>query len=428
MATPGGQPAPPLTTDALAPRPAAGQQAPAPSAAPARGGPGRPTPDAQRGQSVAERLFTDGFAFDFFQAVRLLERLDRARKPVGRAGPPRDEVVRFLAHLSLSFPPSSIYEIEPAGTSRPMPAMTVTFLGLTGPSGVLPRHYTEMLLHLERDAKGPEKRALRAWLDLFNHRLLSLFYRAWEKYRFFVPYERGDFARPDAADPFTQALFSLVGLGVPPLRNRLRVSVREDRDGERRERSLARLNDLVLLYYGGFFAHRPRNVSSLRALVADYFGLPVRVEQFRGQWLRLDPANQSRLGGEGNNQMGVNLVAGARVWSVESKFRLRVGPLRYPQFLEFLPDRSPVAARKTFFLLCHLVRMYVGPELDFDVQLVLAREDVPECRLGDDGGPGPRLGWNTWVRTAAYPHDAEDATFAGEEVVWLGPPANGTPL
>jgi type VI secretion system protein ImpH len=276
-----------------------------------------------------------------------------------------------------------------------------------------------MLLQLEKDAKGPEKRALRAWFDLFNHRLVSLFYRAWEKYRFYVPYERGDFGRPEA-DPFTQALFSLLGLGAPSLRNRLRVAIRQDVEGERRERVLARLDDLVLLYYGGFFAHRPRCAVALEALLADYFHLPVRVEQFHGQWLRLDPVNQSRLGeGAGNNQPGINLVAGERVWSAQSKFRLRLGPLRYAQFLEFLPDRAPVPQRKTFFLLCHLVRLYVGPEFDFDVQLVLSAPDVPALQLGDHNGGSPRLGWNTWVRSGEFRRDAEDAAFEGEAIVWV---------
>src|SRR5262249_9540637 len=131
-------------------------------------------------RTVEERLFTEGYAFDFFQAVRLLERLEPARRLVGQDGPPRDEAGRFPAHLSLAYPSSrGIYEIEKA-SPRPLPGgsglrspaqMVVTFMGLTGPKGILPQHYTELLMRLEREAKGPEKRALRAWLDLFNHRL-----------------------------------------------------------------------------------------------------------------------------------------------------------------------------------------------------------------------------------------------------------------
>lgn len=380
--------------------------------------------------SVAARLFEEGFAFDFFQAVRLLERLAPQRSPVGRAGPPQAEVVRFRAHLSLSFPPSSIYEIQPPSAALPVPAMTVAFMGLTGPSGILPQHYTELLLRLERDGKGLEKTALRAWLDLFNHRLLSLFWRAWEKYRFSIHYERGEY-RGREPDAFTQVLFSLVGLGLPPLRNRLRVGAllappTMEREGggcrgEAGADSLARIDDVSLLHYSGFFAHRPRCAASLEALLRDYFGFDVQVRQFQGQWLYLDVANQSRLGAAGGNcRLGVDLVAGARVWDVQGKFRVRIGPLSYVAFNEFLPDRSPVSSRKALFLLIHLVRLYVGPELDFDVQLVLRAEEVPECRMtrGASGDP-PRLGWNTWIRSQAMSHDAADAVFAGEEEVWM---------
>jgi type VI secretion system protein ImpH len=377
---------------------------------------------------VAERLFEEGYGFDFFQAVRLLERIHPERHPVGRAGPPQAEAVRFAAHLSLSFPPSPIYEVEPPSAALPVPRMAVTFMGLTGPSGVLPRHYTELLLCLEREGKGPDKRALRAWLDLFNHRLIALFYRAWEKYRFYIPYERGEYVAAEP-DPFTRGLFSLVGMGFPAVRDRLRVAAPGGAEGPRPERVLARVEDLALLHYSGFFAHRPRCAVALEALLQDYFALPVQVLQFQGQWLVLDPANRSRVGGEGaNNQLGVNLVVGERVWDVQGKIRLRLGPLDYAQFNEFLPDRAAVPARKAFFLLCHLVRLYVGPELDFDVQLVLKAEDVPACRLDAGAEAGARLGWNTWIHSQPLADDADDAVFEGEEVVRLnGYPALAVP-
>jgi type VI secretion system protein ImpH len=292
-------------------------------------------------------------------------------------------------------------------------------MGLTGPSGVLPRHYTELLLRLEREGKGPEKRALRAWLDLFDHRLIALFYRAWEKYRFYIPYERGEYAAAEP-DPFTRSLLSLIGMGSPAVRNRLRVVAPGDAEGLRPERVLAGVDDLALLHYSGFFAHRPRCAVALEALLQDYFALPVKVLQFQGQWLLLDPANRSRMGGVGsNNELGVNLVVGERVWDVQGKIRVRLGPLDYARFKEFLPDRAAVPARKAFFLLCHLVRLYVGPELDFDVQLVLKAEDVPACKLAAGAANGARLGWNTWIHSQPMADDADDAVFEGEEVVRL---------
>jgi type VI secretion system protein ImpH len=375
------------------------------------------------GMTIAERLLAEGHAFDFFQAVRLLERLYPKRRPVGHPSLPKEEVVRFRSHLSLAFPASTIYEIvPPVDSNMPLPQMTVTFLGLYGPSGVLPRHYTELMMRLERDVKGPERRGMRDWLDLFNHRLIALFFRAWEKYRFPIHYERGGHKGTEP-DPFTRALFSLIGLGIPPLRNRLRVSAVEQTSAGPRESPLAEIDDLGLLHYSGLLVQRPRTAIGLEALIDDYFGLPVRVGQFLGCWLQLEPANQSQLGQLGC-ELGVSVVVGTRVWDVQSKIRLRLGPLRRDQFDAFLPDPSPLPQRKAFFLLVHLVRLYLGPELDFDVQLVLRAPDVPGTHL-DRGGLGPRLGWNTWILTENAVKDAEDAVFEGQVVRWLGTALTG---
>jgi type VI secretion system protein ImpH len=381
-----------------------------------------PPPAEARAETVRtleERLFAEGYAFDFFQAVRLLERLAPFRSPIGRDGPPQEEIVRFRAHVSLSFPPSTIVSLEPPSQATP-PALTVAFLGLFGPSGVLPNHYTELLLRQQIYAKGPERYALREWLDLFNHRFLSLFHRAWEKYRFYLAYERGEHLRPEP-DPFTRCLFSFIGLGMPPLRDRLRVACRAF-ERPAATRVLAGVEDLALLYYSGLLVQRPRNAVSLEALLQDYFQHPVCVRQFQGEWLQLDLDNQSRLGrNQHNNRLGVDCIAGERVWDVQSKIRIRLGPLNYAEFVEFLPDRAAVPQRKAIFLLMHLVRLYAGPELDFDVQLLLQADEVPRCRLVESDGLGPRLGWNTWLRSLPCAEDAEDAIFEGEEVTWLNP-------
>lgn len=365
-------------------------------------------------QGVEKRLYDEAFVFDFFQAVRLMQRLAPERAPVGLAGPPSREVVRFRALPSLTFPASSLYEITKPPAGATVPGMIVTFFGLTGPSGVLPRHYTDLIMRLDRERKGEERRALREWLDLFNHRLISLFYRAWEKYRFWIAYERGEPTRDDP-DTFTRALHSVVGLGTGGLRNRLRVSAVEL--GRERERLLAGVEDLTLLHYAGLLAQRKRNASGLEALLADYFGVPVRVRQFVGQWLQLEPSSQSRLGtADGNCSLGEDTVAGERVHDCQGKVRIRLGPLGYSRFVEFLPDRSLTPENKAFFLLVHLVRLYVGAEFDFDVQPVLCADAIPECQLADEA-PGPLLGWNTWLTSQQPADDAEDALFASEVVV-----------
>jgi type VI secretion system protein ImpH len=365
-------------------------------------------------QPVSDLLFADGPAFDFFQAVRLLERLYPERKAVGREALPETEVVRFRSLASLAFPPSSIYEVEPPNADRQMSRIVQTFLGLTGPSGVLPRHYTQMLLDLGRDVKGPERRSLGDFLALFDHRVVSLFYRAWEKYRFFVPYERGEawWTEPDA---FTSALYSLIGMGTPRLRGRLRVANRTDVE-EAQERPLARVEDLALLYYAGFLTQRPRNAANLSAMLTDYFDLPAAVKQFQGQWLLLEKSDQTCLGAHG--ALGVSAIAGDRVWDVQAKFRIKLGPLKRHRFEEFLPDKSATPRRKSLFLLAQLTRLYAGPELDFDLQLMLEATEVPPCRIGGDGF-GARLGWNTWLLSKPRDADADDAIFVADENVWL---------
>ncbi len=372
---------------------------------------------------VYKRLFAEPFAFDFFQAVRLLGRMPDALARTEPSGP-GPEVARFRAHLTLNFPASTVHDLLPPPEPGKLPEMTVTFLGLFGPSGVLPRHYTDQLLRLERDVKGPEKRALRDWLDLFNHRFTYLFQRAWEKYRFFLAHERGEPDR-DEPDGFTRAVLSYVGLGTPWLRNRLRVTAPGPVEDPVRE--LARVEDLGLLRFAGLLAQRHRNAWGLRALLAGYFNLPVEVKQFQGQWLPLEEASQTRLGDEDSNGLlGENVMAGDRVWDVQSRVRVRLGPMRYAQFLEYLPDTAPVPERKAFFLLCHVARLYLGPVFDFDVHLVLRAEDVPECQLNDDGAAGPRLGWNSWLICAAPDVPAEDAVFGGHALTHVGADARSS--
>jgi type VI secretion system protein ImpH len=158
-------------------------------------------------------------------------------------------------------------------------------------------------------------------------------------------------------------------------------------------------------------------------MLREYFQLPIEVRQFQGQWLRLEAVNQSRLGGDdANNQAGVNLVAGDRVWDVQNKIRIRLGPLTYEQFNEFLPDQSPVPERKAFFLLAHLVRLYIGPAVDFDVQLILKASEVPGCLLLDWDGRSPQLGWNTWTFSKPLTSDVDDPVFEGEEIRWIVAP------
>jgi len=179
---------------------------------------------------------------------------------------------------------------------------------------------------------------------------------------------------------------------------------------------LAEVRDLALLRYAGLLAQRKRNVLGLEAMLRDFFGYPTRVLQFQGRWLAVPAEGQTRLGENTETcTLGVNAIAGDRVWDVESKVRLRLGPLRYGQFLGLMPDPT-ASTGKAIFLLGHLTCFYLGPHLDWEVQLVLRRDEVPACQLTDDA-PGARLGWNTWLGDGPAA-DAEDAVFSAAECQW----------
>jgi type VI secretion system protein ImpH len=387
--------------------------------------------------TLEESLVQECYHYDFFQAVLLMELFHPESKPVGRDNPPAKEVVRFQPHLSLTFPSCAVQDIVPPDEHCPVRKMVVRFFGLYGAMGALPRHYTELLLNpdmrYKADSSGGlasrvsdkrtwEHNAFRAWLDIFNHRLISLFYRAWEKYRFFVAYARGEFRKLEP-DHFTQVLFSVMGQGSPAFRNRLRVGRWRNDDEFTGEEPLAQIDDVGLLPYAGLLSQRPRNALNLHAFLNDYFQLPCKVIQFQGQWLHLDPSIQTKMDRDGGNcSLGINTIAGTKLWDIQCKFRLRLGPLNYQQFLSLLPDPRVTPERKLFFLLSHVVRRFIGPELDFDVQLVLKAEEVPPCQMGDQGGLGARLGWNTWIFSGRMPHDVDDPVFEGDNVRWLPHP------
>src|SRR5208283_4179181 len=246
---------------------------------------GRPdNPDV--GISATEtELREEPFLFEFFQAVRLLERLFPEKSPVGGFNPPGAEVVRFITNSTLAFPASEVQALEwpQDGAGR----MKVNFMGLTGPEGVLPFYYTSLLA--ERTRAGD--RSAVDFFDIFNHRIISLFYLAWEKYRFSIAYERV------GLDPFSHHLMDLIGLGTPGLQNRLPVP------------------DDSMLYYAGLLAQRPRSASALQSILGDYFEVPVEVEQFAGGWYLLDRNTQTALdAGLGESgQLGFGAVVGDEV-------------------------------------------------------------------------------------------------------------------
>lgn len=314
---------------------------------------------------VEDRLFAEPYSFEFVQAVRLLRQFYPNRSGVGLFHVPQSEVVRFGVRPSLAFPASEIQEIEDV-PGRP-PLMRVNFMGLVGPLGILPLYYTELV----SDRAGVRDRTLRDFFDLFHHRAISLFYRAWQKYRFQVGYELGD------GDQFSQYLLDVIGLGTPAAQRRQDIP------------------DMSLLFYAGLLAQQPRSAEGLELVLSDYFGIPVRIEQFLGAWYRLEPDAQCQLDDTvwDSQQLGFGTVVGDEIWDPQSRVRVVLGPLSLRQYLDFLPSGTAYRPLRA------LVRFYAGDELDFEAQLILKREEVPGCELGASGNAAPQLGWVSWSRT-----------------------------
>lgn len=350
---------------------------------------------AAQHHSVLSKLASQPGKFDFFQAVRVLERRAAAngRAAIGGDAPPENEAVHLAVLPALRFAPSSVTSVqgldERTASTKP-PSLTVSFMGLTGPDGVLPQHYTTLILSRLR----LKDTTLRDWLDQFHHRILSLFVRAWEKNHLPAAVERFRLEGTAGEDPLTRGVFSLAGFGTDGLQNRMRVS------------------DGAALYYAGLLSRQPRTASGLEQLLSEYFGWNVQVEPLKGHWLYLDKDNRAELpslGRAGRNVgLGQDVIVGQRVWDVQSKVRLIVGPLNHEDFRSLLPGgdaRGPLR---------DLTRLYLGMELDADVQVVLDPDAVPWSNLEYDEHLGPRLGWNAWVRSHNFGKPVGDAVFPAE--------------
>jgi len=323
---------------------------------------------------IEQALQEDVCSFEFFQAVMLLQRLRSDREPVGRFANPQDEAVSFHVNNGLAFPASQIQKLQwpEDGSSE----MTINFMGQTGPMGVLPYCYTELILERLR---GKDK-TLESFLDIFNHRVISFYYRAWEKYRFPVTFCLGD------EDHFTHHLLDLIGLGTPGLQERQKIP------------------DIALLHYVALIGEQARSAAALQTILHDYFEVPVEIEQFTGSWYGLDQGNLCWIDEKPGacRELGKGAVVGDEIWDQQSRVRIKLGPLPLSQYCSFLPDGDAFEPLKA------IVKFFCDDELDFEIQLSLKREEVPKCDTSYEGEAAPRLGWVSWLKSEPIDRDPGD--------------------
>ena len=344
------------------------------------------TESRRQGTAVIDRLLQEPEAFEFFQAIRILEWAaqrndDKSGDTISVSAQPLRDFARFRAHASLAFPSADIQKIS----RRPLPGalpddparqfqVTTSVLTLLGATGVLPFHYTEQVLERLKFKDS----SMKDFFDLFNHRALTLFYQAWCKYHLPVQFERGrrvTTLKHRSTDTFTQVLSSLAGMGTPHLRDRHTVP------------------DDSLLGFTSYLMSQSRSAANLEALLHHQFGLRFRVVQFVGQWQRLVPDVLTRLPSKEskgmNHSLGRNAFVGSRCWHTQGKFRVEVEDVAYDQFMTFAPGTAKMRA------LQETIRAYAGMELDFEINLSVRKEEIPPIQLTHQRSVMGLLGWNT---------------------------------
>ncbi len=361
-----------------------------------------PTPKRRHSIGLIDQLIENPHRFEFFQAVRLLERwLAQQPGAAGSTGVQRLPLaIRFRNSISLSFPPSEIEalkvqwkDVDPVPDATPSASqgavpdrleITPAFMGLLGISGPMPLVYTEQIAQRELYQRDY---AARAFLDLFSNRAVALFYAAWKKSRLHLQYET------DQRNRFAPMVLSLAGLGHAGLLQRLHAG-----DGG--------VNDESLAFFAGALQQRALSATQLQGLLSRFFKVAVRVHQFVGRWYTLPPNARTLLGVPGHGVLGRDAIAGERVWQRDLRVGIHLGPLSPALFRRFLPGAPGAVALR------ELLAMLNGVSLEFEISLHLQRDAVQPVAL--DSGRSPlsgRLGWDTYLQTRASASDRSDVRY-----------------
>lgn len=358
---------------------------------------------------MMQAAMSEPWAYEFYQLVRLLEvdSLVKQKKrssagavlsedealfgPVGEGGSPRQDPVRFSIHPAMVFEPAAVKKLslepqegaEGQNKENLQWQVAVNIMGLIGATGVLPFRYSELVLQRLR-ARDP---AMKAFLEVFNHRTVSLLYRAWKKYRPAYSFETDALIADDqhsrirSINAYSQMISGLCGLS----------------------QSSPEFNQPQgdWLNYAGVAAHRRCNEYTLKNVIYHHFGIKVRIHQFKGRWQRLDSDVVTRLAGGMklgmNNQLGQNALLGERCWVAQNLFEVEAIDLDEAQFASLSPGSTKLKALYEF------VKQRAGIEMDFDLSMKIKEKELPVAKIGRGGStPLERddkrqslLGWNT---------------------------------
>ncbi len=325
------------------------------------------------GTSLIDWLYEDSSRFDFYQVVRILELIKSDAKEVGEGNTPNQEPVSFKSEILDSFPLTDIAGLVRPETSDGLPTLKVSAMSLAGNFGPLPRTFSELI---QKRISGGDT-AIREFLDIFNHRLISLLYRVRKKNRLAL-----STSEPHKTST-AKYLFSFLGLlnSRPDLQDRMAFP------------------DRALLAFSGLLSRQPRSPLAVRKVIANYFSVPVKIRQFQGRWLSLEKDQWTIIGKRGQNQcLGKDSTLGQKFWDQQGKVEFLIGPVSYFQLISFLPDGEQYRP------LCDLIEFCVGRDLDYSIRLGIKNEDIPRSGLPKpftvpSDSPGMKLGVTSWIKS-----------------------------
>ncbi len=303
------------------------------------------------------------WAHDFFALMRRIDSLRPQSPRTGEAARPQHEALRLAQPPELDFAPAALSRLELRGDAPPR--LSARFFGLLGPHGPMPLHFTEYLRERVRhhaDSAGVH------FLDIFHHRMLSLFYRAWAQAQPTVHVDRPH------DDRFIAWLGAAAGL---PARS-------------------GRVPREAVALHAGLLAGRARYPEATCKVLRHYFDVPVSLQPHVGQWLTVDTGDRSRLGFARNRAerartpgaaLGRSANAGSRTWDRQHRVRLHLGPLTHAQHASFLPDGDAWGPLNDW------AALLTPPQMQWELELALRSDARPPPVLGQR----MRLGVTSWL-------------------------------
>lgn len=320
--------------------------------------------------ALLEAIEKEPWRFGLLSLIRRLDSVNPDGPATGQSSKPSEDPIRFSQDPYNEFASSTLRALHRDEGKKPR--LVQSFFGLFGPDGPLPTHLTEFARDRERQHRDP---TISRFADIFHHRLISLFYRAWAQSQPTVQYDRPE------QDRFAGYLAALMGVRPESLH------------------SLDAMHFSGKLGFAGHFGSLPRHPTGLERLVESYFDVPVKVEEFVAHWLTIPRKDRISLGRmSGGGRLGQSAVIGKRVWQRQDKFRITLGPLDLDSYSAFLPTG------KSFKALVAAVHHYIGPEMLWEVKLVLQHEQKPVTCLGKSGA----LGWTSWLQQDEEQQDVSD--------------------